>query len=78
MSYIRILANISVEQFTKWCFSCWFYNVFKTIRKKIKKGETLLTKNTKEKQISVIIMTTVDGEETVSPVKLKLEWKSFE
>ena len=45
---------------------------------KKKKGETLLTKNTKEKQISVIIMTTVDGEETVSPVKLKLEWKSFE
>ena len=72
MSYIRILANISVEQFTKWCFSCWFYNVFKTIRKR-KRGETLLTKITKEKQISVIIMTTVDGEETVSPVKLKLE-----
>ena len=59
-------------------FHVGFTMFLKQYAKKKKKGETLLTKNTKEKQISVIIMTTVDGEETVSPVKLKLEWKSFE
>ena len=70
---LKIYNKYSVKQFTKW--RTWFYSVFKAIGNK--KDQTLLTKNTEEKQNSVTVIP-LDGKGTVFPVKLKLEGKSFE
>ena len=39
-------TKYNVKEFTKWCFTLWFYNVFKAM---FLKDETLLTKNPAEK-----------------------------
>ena len=73
--YIKNIANITLSNLLNG--GLWFYIVFKAIGNK--KDETLLTKNTeeKEKQNSVTVIL-LDGKGTVFPVKLKLEEKSFE
>ena len=38
----------------------------------------ILRKKTEEKQNSAITVISVDGKGTVFPVKLKLQWESFE
>ena len=73
-----ILEILTFKQFTIWCFALWFYNVIKTMDKRIKEDDTFLRKKTEEKQNSVTIMISVDGKGTVFPVKLKLEGESFE
>ena len=70
---IKNIANITLSNLLNG--GLWFYIVFKAIGNK--KDETLLTKNTEEKQNSVTVIP-LDGKGTVFPVKLKLEEKSFE
>ena len=43
-----------------------------------KENDTFLKKKAEEKQNSAITMISVDGKGTVFPVKLKLQWGSFE
>ena len=43
--------------------------------KRKKEDNTFLRKNSEEKQISVTIMISVDGKETVFPVTWKLQWE---
>ena len=78
MPYIRNIAKATFKQFTKYCFTLWFYNAIKTMGKRKTEDDTFLRKETEEKQISVIIMISVDGKGTVFPVKLKLEGETFE
>ena len=59
------MANITIKQFTKWCFTLWFYNFIKMGEKK-KEDDTFLSKKRMKNVISV------DGKGTVFPVKLKL------
>ena len=35
--YYKYIANIIFKQFTKWCFTVWFHNFIKKIKKKKKK-----------------------------------------
>ena len=67
------MANITFEQFTKWCFTLWFNNFIKKMSKRKKGDDTFLRKKTEEKQNSANIMISVDGKGTVFPVKLKLQ-----
>ena len=64
---------MTFKQFTKCCFTFWFYNFINKIVKKQKMMTTFWGKNAEEKQSSATIMISADGKETVFPVKLKLQ-----
>ena len=67
------MSNITFNNFTKCCFTLWFYNVIKTMGKRKKDGDIFLRNKTEGKQNSVTIMISVDGKGTIFPVKFKLE-----
>ena len=46
--------------------------------KRKKENDTFLKKKAEEKQNSATTMISVDGKGTVFPMKLKLQWESFE
>ena len=72
------MSNITFEQFTKWCFTLWFYNFIKNIGKRKQGDDTFLRKKSEEKQNSATIKKSVDWKRTASPVKLKSQGKLFE
>ena len=69
---------MTVKKFTKGCFIFWFYNFINKIGKNKEDVITFWGKKAEEKQNSTTIMISVDGKETIFPVKLKLQGESFE
>ena len=68
----KYIANITFKQFTKCCFIFGCTILFK------KWAKTEYNKKAEEKQSSVNIVISVDGNGTVFPLKLKLQGESFE
>ena len=67
------IANVTIKQFIKYCFTLWIYNVIKTMRKK-RRWRYIYMDKTEEKQSTVTIMTSGDGKGTFfSNVKTKRE-----
>ena len=79
---LEIDSKYNLQQFTKWCFTLWFYNVIKAIGKRKKEDGTLLTLLALLILLtlfnSVTIMISVDGKGTFFSVRLKLDGQSFE
>ena len=71
MPYIRNIANITFKQFTKWCFTLWFYNIIKKWEKKKRVILFWGKKAEEKKQCYHNDICTWKG--TVFPVKLKLQ-----
>ena len=76
----KSLALLGCSNLLEGVFKIWFYNFVKKRTKEKKKMILLWTKktHTHKKESSATIMITVDGEGAASPVKLKLQGKSFE
>ena len=47
--YLKYIANITVKQFIKWCFTLWFYNLLKKIGKRKTEDDTFLRKRNRRK-----------------------------
>ena len=71
--YQKYVANITIKQFTKSCFTLWFYNFIKKNGQRKEEDDTFLRKKSDEKQNIATIMISVDGKGAVFPVKLKLK-----
>ena len=51
---------MTFEQFTKWCYTFWFYDFIKSIGKRKQGDDTFLRKKSEEKQNSATIKISTD------------------
>ena len=71
--YLNYRANITFKQFTKWCFTLWFYNFILKMGERKKVDDTFLMKKTEEKQNSAIIICRWISDNLSNKVKITRE-----